>query len=175
MPLQGKQSQFSLKKKMLKLLNNFISGCEPVSIWGLLRHGKRYPSSRFGKSMNEALAIREDILSSYREGRSSLCAQDIEDLDAWVTDKKMFDSATELTPEGYEEMYGIGKRIRHTFANLLDKLDKYTFRPAYGKWIEDSAKAFIKGFNNNKIHPEKSLSESDVMAVSIFLHINEIM
>ncbi|XP_014363395.2 multiple inositol polyphosphate phosphatase 1-like isoform X1 [Papilio machaon] len=141
-----------------------LKGCEPVSIWGLLRHGKRYPSTRFGKSMNEALAIRDNILASYEKGRSSLCAQDIEDLNAWVADKKMFDAAAELTPEGYEEMFGIGKRIRHTFNDLLEKLDKYTFRPAFGKWIEDSAKAFVKGFNNDKLHIEKALPESDVMA-----------
>ncbi|XP_068630438.1 multiple inositol polyphosphate phosphatase 1-like [Battus philenor] len=142
-----------------------LKGCSPISIWGLFRHGKRYPSIGFGKKMEDALAIRNYIAASYEKGRSSLCAQDIEDLKNWPIDKKMFNGAKQLTTEGYEEMLGIGKRFKEAFPSLLDNLEKgsYSIRPALGHWIEDSAKAFIKGLNNKNVQAEKALSDSDIM------------
>ncbi|CAK1604303.1 unnamed protein product [Parnassius mnemosyne] len=143
-----------------------LKGCEPISIWGLFRHGKRYPSKSYGGKMEDALAIRDYIISSYEKGRSSLCAQDIENLKNWVIDKKMFSEPRSLTTEGYEEMLGIGKRFKQAFPALLESLEKgsNTIRPAFGIWIENSAKAFVKGLGSNNVHIEKALSDSDVMA-----------
>ncbi|CAG5040361.1 unnamed protein product [Parnassius apollo] len=106
-----------------------IPGCKPISIWGLFRHGKRYPSMNFGREMKDALAIRDDIISSYKKGHSSLCAQ------------------------GYEELLGIGKRFKEALPALLGNLEKdsYTFRPSFGIKLENSAKAFVKGLKSRNV------------------------
>ncbi|CAG5040352.1 unnamed protein product [Parnassius apollo] len=143
-----------------------LKGCKAISVWGLFRHGKSYPSMNFGREMEDALAIKNYIISSYEKGHSSLCAQDIEDLRNWSIDKKIFSDYNNLTPEGHEELLGIGKRFKEALPALLENLEKdsYTFRPAFGIWIEDSAKAFVKGLKSRNVHIDNALSESDVMA-----------
>ncbi|XP_072940660.1 multiple inositol polyphosphate phosphatase 1-like [Epargyreus clarus] len=141
-----------------------LKGCEPISIWGLIRHGKIQPNAVQGKNMQNAITIRNDVVTSYDKGHSSLCAQDVENLKNWKLDNK-FLQEHQLTEEGYQEMYGIGKRIKETFPQLLNDIKdgSYTIRPAHGHWIEKSAKAFVEGLGNRRVKLENS-KENDVMA-----------
>lgn len=92
-------------------------------------------------------------------------------------DYKMFDQPHQLSAEGYQEMIGLGKRLKQAFPNLLAELDQqnYIFRPAFGNWMENSAKSFIKGLGNNNIVLEKAKPDYDIMAVSIFCRRNYII
>ncbi|CAH0728800.1 unnamed protein product, partial [Brenthis ino] len=142
-----------------------LIGCEPVSIWGMYRHGIRKPSAYYSNMMKDAIAIRNHVVSSYKKGRSSLCAQDIENLRNWEFNESFFNGKQDITEEGREEMIGLSKRLKEAFPDLLNSLQNgsYTLRPARGLWIENSATHFAKGFGNNNFVIEKAKTDSDIM------------
>lgn len=148
--------------------NVCATGCEPVSIWGLVRHGKIYPGLSSGGNMKDAIVFKDYVVSSYDLGNSSLCAQDVDNLRHWTPDSKMFGKTNQLCEEGYQESLAMGSRLKEAFPKLLSKLNKenYTFRPASGNWIEGSAKAFINGLQNERLVIEKVREKYDIMAVS---------
>lgn len=135
----------------------------------MIRHGKRNPGLDNAISIKNAIVIRDQVIASYAKGNSSLCAQDVEDLKDLVMDKQMFDKVHQLSDEGYEEMFGIGKRIKQAFPKLLDSFEKdsYTFRPAFGNWMENSAKGFVKGLQSKNLVIDKATTDYDIMDVSI--------
>lgn len=147
------------------------SGCEPVGIWGLVRHGKIYPGISTSGHMQDALVFKDYVVSSHDSGSSSLCAQDVDNLRNWSPDSKMFGQTHQLSEEGHEEVLGLGSRFKQAFPKLFSKLDKenYIFRPASGNWIEESAKAFISGLQNERLVIEKVKEDYDIMAVSLML------
>lgn len=146
----------------------FVTGCEPVSIWGLARHGKIYPGLEPSSNMKDALVFKDYVVSSYDNGHSSLCAQDVDNLRSWNPDSKMFGKSHELSEEGYKDSYGIGSRLKQAFPNLLEKLNEesYVFRPAPGNWFEENARAFINGLQNEQLVMEKVRDDYDIMIVS---------
>ncbi|XP_004931927.1 multiple inositol polyphosphate phosphatase 1 isoform X1 [Bombyx mori] len=142
-----------------------LTDCEPISIWGLVRHGKRNPGAELALTMKNAIVIREYVVSSYENGNSSLCAQDIENLRELGADYGMFENAYQLSEEGYQEMMDIGKRFKQAFPKLLNKLESqsYTFRPAFGKWMQKSAEGFVNGLANGNLDIEKATTDFDIM------------
>ncbi|XP_026740044.1 multiple inositol polyphosphate phosphatase 1-like [Trichoplusia ni] len=143
-----------------------LKGCEAVSIWGLLRHGKRNPGILFVKQMKDAVAIRDYVASSYEKGNSSLCAQDVENLRNWMDDKKTLDKPFQLTDEGYQEALGIGQRFKQAFPKLLSNLEPndYVFRHAHGMWILDSAKGFVEGLSKKQLKIEPHRTDFDILS-----------
>ncbi|XP_075971143.1 multiple inositol polyphosphate phosphatase 1-like [Anticarsia gemmatalis] len=136
-----------------------LTDCEPVSVWGLIRHGKMNPSGDYVKQMKDAMFIKDYVASSYEHGNSSLCAQDVESLQNWTPDKGLFDKDSQLSEEGYQEMVGLGKRLRKAFSKLLEQLSTqdYTFRSVNEKVGQDSIKGFVEGFGNKvQVEPPKS-------------------
>ncbi|XP_063821362.1 multiple inositol polyphosphate phosphatase 1-like [Ostrinia nubilalis] len=134
-----------------------VKGCEAVSIWGLYKHGKSYPNNHYAAKMEGAVIIRNYLQDSQAKGTCSLCAQDVENLKNWPIDKKVFKGLNELSDEGYQEMVGLGRRLRAVFPNLLGNLEQgeYSFRPTSVDKIEDSAKAFIEGIVNKGLELDK--------------------
>ncbi|KAJ0179835.1 hypothetical protein K1T71_004426 [Dendrolimus kikuchii] len=143
-----------------------LQGCEPISIWSLIRHGKNNPGGNFTKLVSRALSVKEDIIASYDNGNSSLCAQDMENLRRWSLDRTMIEKSDQLAKEGYEEMYELGVRLKRVFGKLLQNLDKdnYMFKPASGDVIHDSAKAFVKGLGYENVLIDKSKTGYDIIA-----------
>nr|XP_034824315.1 multiple inositol polyphosphate phosphatase 1-like [Maniola hyperantus] len=143
-----------------------LTGCEPVSIWGIYRHGKRKPSTFFSDKMKAALPIKNLIVDSYKKGHSSLCAQDVENLQNWEYNSKFFDGKPDVTEEGRKEMIGLGKRLKEAFPELLHDLPKgsYTFRSAKGIWIEKSIDSFVSNLSNQKLVIEAAKTGMDVMS-----------
>ncbi|XP_032511473.1 multiple inositol polyphosphate phosphatase 1-like isoform X2 [Danaus plexippus] len=142
-----------------------LRGCEPVSIWGIYRHGKREPGAKFAESMKQALPIRNYITTSYKKGRSSLCAQDVENLQNWQLNQNTLNGKSDLTEEGRQEMLGLSKRLKEVFPDLLSELRNgdYSFRSASGSWIEKSIQHFVKGLGDD-LTIEKVKAGADVMA-----------
>lgn len=130
-----------------------LTDCEPVSIWSLMRHGKTYPVAHYAKPMKETLFLKDYVISSYENGNSSLCAQDIENLRNWAPDRNLFDKDGQLSDEGYQELAGIGRRLLQAFPKLLKTLDKndYIFRAVKEKWAKESIKAFVDGLGNKQL------------------------
>ncbi|KAG6446409.1 multiple inositol polyphosphate phosphatase 1 [Manduca sexta] len=142
-----------------------LKGCEPVSIWGLFRHGKRNPGIDFGKSMRDALIIKDYVIASYMNGNSSLCAQDIQNLRNYVIDDEMFNKVHQLSDEGYQDMVAIGSRLKEAYPKFLSNLEKgsYTFRSAFGNWMEKSCKGFVSGLQEI-LDVEPATTDFDIIA-----------
>ncbi|XP_023934980.2 multiple inositol polyphosphate phosphatase 1 [Bicyclus anynana] len=142
-----------------------LTGCNPVSIWGMYRHGKRKPSSHFSEKIKAALPIRNYVVESYENGHSSLCAQDVDNLRDWKFDSKFFDGVIDITEEGRQEMTRIGNRLKETFPSLLDHLPKgsYKFRSAKGIWIEKSIESLVSGLGVPNLIIDEAKPGLDVM------------
>lgn len=59
------------KKKIL----NLVSDCQAVSVWTLNRHGNRNPGKGVALGMKEVALLRDEIVNSWNNSRSKLCAQ----------------------------------------------------------------------------------------------------
>ncbi|XP_050669004.1 multiple inositol polyphosphate phosphatase 1-like [Leptidea sinapis] len=124
-----------------------LEGCEPASIWGIYRHGKRYPVMPEGNLMKGGISIKNYITSSYENGHSGMCAQDVDNLRNWEYNDRVFENKEDLTDEGRKEMMFLGKRFREAFPDLLDEVQKSTstFRSAKGPLFENSIKELVRG------------------------------
>lgn len=99
--------------------------------------------------MKEAMLLREHIAMSTN---SSLCAQDKENILHGITENEMLNKFAYLSNEGYEEMFGIGRRLKEAFPDLIHSLDNNSsgFVSASSHWVDDSAKAFVYGLTEGK-------------------------
>ncbi|CAK1604299.1 unnamed protein product [Parnassius mnemosyne] len=143
-----------------------IKGCYAISVWSLVRHGKRNPGIDYVQNMLDATTMKYTIKFNHENGKGSMCAQDVENLYNWEADPKLFQNVHQIADEGYQEIFGIGYRIRKAFKDLLKSLDDkdYKLRSAYGAWIENGVKAFVEGFGNTSMIIEKSNADYDIMA-----------
>ncbi|XP_014363394.2 multiple inositol polyphosphate phosphatase 1-like isoform X3 [Papilio machaon] len=141
-------------------------GCKTISLWGLVRHGKRNPGENFVYKMLDATILKDYIKTSHDKGNGSMCAQDVENLYNWIIDEDTFRNVHQIAKEGYEEMAGLGHRFSAVFKDLLINADEnnYTLRSAYGHWLENSVKGFIKGIGNESLIVDKSNKSFDIMA-----------
>lgn len=103
--------------------------------------------------MKEAISIRDLVVSSYEKGRCSLCAQDIDNLRDWPVNYDLFEKTNALQDEGYQDMFGIGNRLKTVFPQFLDKLEdgSYLFKPTGHHWNIASAEAFVKGLGSQNL------------------------
>lgn len=100
--------------------------------------------------MNKSLSIRENVISSYKSGKSSLCAQDVENLQNWKADNKMLDKTNFLTEEGTQELIGIANRLQQAFPSLLRDLKDGIYKLSSAEGLmEESAELFVKGFHGH--------------------------
>lgn len=154
----------------MHLINKYSNsaGCEPKSVWGLYRHGKKYPGAGFAKRMKSVLKIKDHVVANYEIGNTLWCAQDVDNLHYFTIDHDFFHKHLQLTEEGYREMYELGKRVRSTFSKLLINLEheRYTIRLAFADRMMDSAKAFVEGLGKTNLSIESANPDFDVMAVS---------
>lgn len=93
----------------------------PKQFWLLSRHGTRNPGTKDMKKLQEKLPlIFKNIKYNFKEGRGSLCDDDISELGDWrfianVTEDKY------LVDEGVRELKGLGYRFHKRFPSLLTK------------------------------------------------------
>ncbi|GAB6020262.1 hypothetical protein CHUAL_002980 [Chamberlinius hualienensis] len=125
-----------------------IPGCKPLQIYGIYRHGTRYPSVSDVADMIERVpTLRDVIVNASEVGNGTLCPQDKILLKSW---KMNFNGSMTnmLHPEGQLEAHAIAKRLRNKFPELFSQSYSpsiYQFRTTDTKRTEDTAKAFIKG------------------------------
>ncbi|KAL0883465.1 hypothetical protein ABMA27_016838 [Loxostege sticticalis] len=122
-----------------------LKGCEAVSVWSMIRHGVRHPTSSNVPPMQRAADLKEDIVRRYLEGHGSMCAQDINNLQKWSWHEVISSTPGDLTFEGYKELHDLGARFHDHFQQLLQKADHYNFKPTLEQRTIQSAKAFVEG------------------------------
>ncbi|CAH0728799.1 unnamed protein product, partial [Brenthis ino] len=143
-----------------------LKGCEPISVWSLIRHGKRTPGTDYAGNMMEAITLKDVIAISHEKGESDLCAQDVENLYNWKPDPELFNNTHSLSKEGYLEVFGIARRIKKAFKELLMNLEdgSYIIRSAFGHWVEDGVESFVKGMSDKPLLVENSNPHYDIIA-----------
>ncbi|XP_047991047.1 multiple inositol polyphosphate phosphatase 1-like [Leguminivora glycinivorella] len=121
--------------------------CEAVSVWSLHRHGNRNPGSSSVDMKRLIDIVQPQILQAFQEGRSQLCAQDIEAFRNWTFDATMIEEQAYLTETGYQELSDIGKRLRERYPHLARGTpQEYYLRPTNSQRTIASVQGFLEGF-----------------------------
>ncbi|KAJ8732801.1 hypothetical protein PYW07_015400 [Mythimna separata] len=139
-------------------------GCEPISVWTIMRHGKKNPGTKFLQDIKGVLNFKDHIVSSYDNGNSSLCAQDVDNLREWEIATSFIDEPNEITNEGYQEMFRIGSRLKEALPEIFNGLkdEEYSFRPTFGPRGEVSAQAFIEGLGYKDLFIEQAETNASI-------------
>ncbi|XP_034832258.1 multiple inositol polyphosphate phosphatase 1-like [Maniola hyperantus] len=122
-----------------------IEECEPISIWFMIRHGTRRPSTADTRNMRKTVALRDDILHNHGEGKGEMCAQDVEDLQNWTWNPKLDFKTSYLTSHGYQELFEFGQRFGQKFTSFLEDVSSSMIRPTSEQRTQGSVKAFVQG------------------------------
>jgi multiple inositol-polyphosphate phosphatase / 2,3-bisphosphoglycerate 3-phosphatase len=127
-----------------------VSSCSPSKFWLLSRHGTRLPSKTdLGKMFEHNERIHRGILKNYDEGRTSLCASDIELIRSWKFDSNItLDKEQYLTVAGWNELQGLAQRYQAAFPSVLStnySTRDYFFRSTHKQRTRASLKAFADG------------------------------
>lgn len=130
-------------------------GYKAVKIWGMIRHGSRYPSKEFIANYNELKKTRDEIVSKNK----LLNESQIEALKSWTPFEIKPEEEKFLSETGGHELYGIGSRIRDKFPHFIqNSLSNFTFKHTPTQRTELSAANFIDGlFSTNSTDKIKSI------------------
>nr|XP_027239477.1 multiple inositol polyphosphate phosphatase 1-like [Penaeus vannamei] len=97
------------------------SGCNPVILWHLVRHGSNGPHMIDRRRFDRRLPVlRKQILKSHKDQQGYLCDKDVALINGWKPTDMLYGDAT-LSDEGKEEMTGIASRFRNAFSGFLKK------------------------------------------------------
>ena len=120
-----------------------VPGREVVAVWGLVRHGTRYPSRpaivRMGAELEQ---LRQRIL----EGRGGLCRAHLEELGGWAVEVAE-EQAKHLHAEGEKEMEGLGERLQARLPGILGNYtaEEFVLRATDTQRTEASGRFFARG------------------------------
>lgn len=116
-----------------------VTGCKPVGVYAVNRHGMRYASDGDIEDYNAILARMK--MTGVSEEFAYLLN---------ITDN-LYPIALEssLHPAGFAEMEGLGMRIKQRLPELFvkDGLDGFDFQGTYKQRTIDSAQGFINGLH----------------------------
>uniref|UniRef100_A0A1B6CN88 Multiple inositol polyphosphate phosphatase 1 n=1 Tax=Clastoptera arizonana TaxID=38151 RepID=A0A1B6CN88_9HEMI len=108
-----------------------VVGCKPVQIWGLFRHGTRYPGSEEIERYKGLETIRDQIMMNHYDRKDGhLCDKDLENLKTWRFTLTSSD-ADLLAPQGYSDFLFLAKRMKTQFPDILGtsySADKFVVR-----------------------------------------------
>ncbi|XP_063995673.1 uncharacterized protein LOC135173028 [Diachasmimorpha longicaudata] len=138
-------------------IQTIVGDCKPVQIWMLARHGTRYPQKKAIERLEELPGIRDRIIRNHEQhGTGHLCDADLNRLKEWSPYSRMTSQyASQLAPEGWREGQELGKRLKDTYAHLLQlpaeniNSVNYKFRSIKGGRSESSMLALMNGLFDN--------------------------
>lgn len=125
-----------------------VSGCTPLQVYGIFRHGTRFPSVTDVYDMiSKVPGLRDMIVAAYEAGNGSLCQQDKILIKSW---KMNFNGSMTnmLHAEGQQEANAIARRLKNRFPNLFAKSyssNVYQFRSTDSQRTIATASAFVHG------------------------------
>lgn len=152
-------------------INQNVSICTPSKFWMLSRHGTRNPApNAINNILDNSERIHRDILANYEQGRTTLCASDIELLRNWSLNPSFsLEVAQNLSSSGWEEMEELAKRYQAAFPTILSSPyspSEYFFRSAGAHRTETSLHAFTDGLFGLNAHQQvrfENFSEPDLL------------
>lgn len=126
------------------------STCNPSKFWMLSRHGTRLPNANeLTNILEHNERLHREILSNYEQGRTSLCASDIDLLKNWRFDPNItFENVQHLTSAGWNEFEGLAQRYQAAFPSILPSTyspNDYFFRTTGAHRTARSLHAFSDG------------------------------
>lgn len=126
-PLGGIHNSYEINRG--QSINPNVSTCNPSKFWILGRHGTRLPlDTELPDIFGTVVRLHREILSNYDQGRTSLCASDIELLRNWQFDPDItIDVAGHLSSSGWDEMEALAQRYQAAFPTILPS----TYSPFY--------------------------------------------
>ncbi|XP_060801098.1 multiple inositol polyphosphate phosphatase 1-like [Amyelois transitella] len=144
---------------------NWKANCDAISIWGLFRHGQRNPGIKYSENIEHVIDIRKDLIKRHKEGKGSLCVQDVENLADWKVNPRMFTDLHDTTEEGLYEMHGIAKRLKEAYKNLIGDLqpETYTFRSSFQPYIRLCIDSFLEGLGQPDLKVDE-IRRRDIMS-----------
>ncbi|KAG4068683.1 hypothetical protein HA402_002374 [Bradysia odoriphaga] len=127
-----------------------VSTCTPSKFWLLSRHGTRLPSgSDLRRIFEHNERLHREILSNYDQGKTSLCASDMELIRPWRFDPNITADVDQyLVVAGWNELQGLGQRYQAAFPTLLPSTysrNDYFFRTTDRQRTLASLRAFADG------------------------------
>lgn len=148
-----------------------VSTCTHSKIWMLGRHGTRLPNAvEVNNMLEHNERLHRDILANYDQGKTSLCASDIELLRNWSFDPDVtVANAQRLTFEGWNEMEGLAQRLQAAFPSILKSTyspNDYFFRTTGTHRTQTSLHAFadgLFGFNGHLDVQFEEVPEQDLV------------
>lgn len=131
-------------------INANVSTCSPSKFWMLSRYGTRLPNlDETTNILSSYSRLHSEILDNYDQGKTSLCAADIELLKNWSIDPNItIENILHLTPTGWDEFKRLAQRYQSAFPSLLPSTyseNYYFLRSAGLDMSERSLHAFADG------------------------------
>ncbi|KDR19046.1 hypothetical protein L798_06402 [Zootermopsis nevadensis] len=124
-----------------------IPQCRPVQFWILSRHGTRYTDAAGINNMWSLISLRDHIITNSKNGRGTLCAQDVDNLKKW-TPQAVLTLSMNLAPQGYKDSYNVARRFKSRFPALLNQSyspEKFEIRYTNSQRTTLTALAFVDG------------------------------
>lgn len=126
-------------------------GFELVRVWGLIRHGTRFPSAKQILKYNALNQMKEIML----ENSISLRTSQWEAFASWSPLEIPLENEKLLHAEGEKELIGIGSRLRKRFPSLFKHSpDRFIFKHTPTQRTEVSALKFIEGLFPDELSSE---------------------
>lgn len=122
----------------------------PIKLWGVIRHGTRYPGKEMIHRYNNLTNLRDEFLNN---GNDFLTSKQIHDFLKWKPLPLDPNREKFLDKEGSVEMLELGKRMRLRFPTLFSDQNSLMIFHTPTERTEKSALHFTKGLSLN-ISPE---------------------
>lgn len=150
-------------------INPNVSTCNPSKIFMITRHGARLPTADDISLMQQRVdELRSEILTNYNNGRTSICAADIELIRNWSFDSEIItERALDLVDAGWNEMIELAQRYQSAFPSIFSSPyspNDYFFRPTNTHRTQQSLRAFAMGlFGEHENVQFEDAPEQDVV------------
>ncbi len=144
-------------------INANVSTCDPAKFWMLGRHGTRWPNPTELNNIWANIRLRNETVSHHNQGKTTLCASDIELLRNWQFNPNItLELAQYLTESGWNEWVGIAQRYQTAFPSILSSTyspNDFLFRGSNYERTQRSLYAFTDGLFGEDAHENVSFEE----------------
>ncbi|KAG4076119.1 hypothetical protein HA402_011465 [Bradysia odoriphaga] len=157
-------------------INPDVSTCNPTKFWMAGRHGAILPLANDLPNLSETVTrLQSEILLNYDQGKTSLCASDIELIRNWRFDPNItMENAEFLASSGWDEMKALAQRFQIAFPSILSSTyspNDYFFRSTEFQRTKASLNAFADGLFG--VNGHEQIRFEDIPEQDVFMRSNQ--